>query len=202
MKVHFEITEGKKSHFITLLTRSQVTETSHAGVTVDAVKDSNGKWIVANFNMLRPSKENSAIIRSLDNLHHTAFESPVALLAALEDEGGRQVVYDKRLKKFRNISTMKDDKNMYVAVGTDISVPCDDEDLAERRLSTMVTKAMIKNPEEATTLAEWFAKGRKVKLLESGEVPGHATREIFANKGEATAQKKTIKKMVAKKSKK
>ena len=201
MKLFFEITEGKKSHFITLFTRKQLSSNDTMGVTADVVEMA-GKWSIANFNMIVPSRENSMIIRGLDALKAKAFESPVSMINALEEEGGRQIVYDKRQKKYRNVSTMKDDADRYEAVGTGISIAAPDEDLAERKLTSQIMKAMTKNPEDAAELAEWFTKGRKIKLLESGEVPGYSDRSVFANKGEDTKKKLAIKKVVKKNKKK
>lgn len=113
---------------------------------------------------------NRKLMRYLHTVNEKLGGSPVQLVRALLGLGGKQVVWDAKHSKYRNLSTAQDGAKTYTLVGTKIQIEAADEKEAAAKGQHAITRAMAKDPEQAETLAKWF-RGQKVKLVDSEEVP-------------------------------
>lgn len=89
----------------------------------------------------------------------------------LHSNGARQVVFDERLNKYRNCTTMKDDDNSYSAADLPITVTATDEETAKKRIRSKIARMMTDSPENAMEYAKWFQDGCKVVAGSSGKCP-------------------------------
>jgi len=129
--------------------------------------------------------------------------TPLLLANSFHENGGRQVVWDKRQTRFRNVSTMKAGEDTWQAVGVEgITVNTEDEEKAVQRCKRAITDMMMEKPAQAADLAKWFSNGCKVKKLASGALPDAISREFLANPDEVELAKKPIVIKVEKKVKK
>ncbi len=111
--------------------------------------------------------------------------SPLKSVMELAQSGARQVIFDERLKKYRNVTTMKEGEDTYSAVGVkNIVVSADTEETAVNRVKKLITNAMMENPASAGELAGWFSAGCKVTKVTSGKLPDVVGREALAGPGE------------------
>ncbi len=113
--------------------------------------------------------------RKLMRFLHTANEkhgdgTALRLVRTMMGLGGKQVVYDGKHAKYRNLSTAQDGAKTYALVGTKIQVEAADEKEAAAKGQHAITRAMAKEPDQAEILAKWF-RGQKVRLVDSEEVP-------------------------------
>jgi len=93
-------------------------------------------------------------------------------IKAILDDGNTHVAWDETQKKFRNVNSMKEGVSTWELVGqTGMTVEGEDEKTAIRRAARLITDAMEETPEKAEKLCQWFATGRKVKLLTNGAIP-------------------------------
>jgi len=145
-------------------------------------KKVDGKWTFIEYKAPAFTKESLRVARQLSTYKT---DSAMVLIDHIREDGGRQVVLDKRLEKYRNVTTMKDDDNMYVAEGVDgVEVSAPDEKSAAKRIQSKITDLMVRKPESAADLAAWFSSGRPVTEVESGEAPQALQLELLANEGE------------------
>lgn len=151
----------------------------------------NEPWKLAGITLSGLSDEHSRLIRNFKKAAG-ALDSPIKTLISLhENVGARQVVYDARLKKFRNVTTMKEGEDTYSAKGIKgINVTAKTEEEAVNRVKKVVTDAMMTNPSAAAELSAWFTAGCKVDKLASGKLPDVLKREELAGPGEAEIAKK------------
>lgn len=110
--------------------------------------------------------------------------TPLQFCQSVEKRLGRQVVYDEGINRFRNITTMKDGENLYVAEGFKVEVSAPDEESAIKRITKKFMNSMISNPENAEKMSSWFKEGRPVKETKSGKTPTFINRNDLANPGE------------------
>lgn len=134
--------------------------------------------------------EHSRLIRNFKKVYDP--RSPLKTIIAMHEQlGARQVVYDIRLKKYRNVTTMKEGEDTYSAKGIKgISVTAKTEEEAVNRVKKIVTTAMMENPSAAAELANWFVAGCKVDKLASGKLPDVINRADLAGPGESELAKK------------
>jgi hypothetical protein len=102
-----------------------------------------------------------------------SLDNPLTLAHVLLAHGGSQVVYDKRLNKFRNVGLMKDGESKFELVGLDLEVEAEEEETAKRRGKKEVAQLMSDEPERAEALAKWFTGGCKVKKSVDAKMPDH-----------------------------
>lgn len=120
-------------------------------------------------------------------------ESPLKLTLALAADAARQVVYDERMKKYRNVTTMKEGEDTYAAVGVkNMVTTAENEEKAIARFKKQITNVMMENPKAAVEMAGWFAEGCKVSKLASGKLPDVVGREALAGPGEHELAKKPV----------
>jgi hypothetical protein len=114
----------------------------------------------------------------------TDFATPVIFFRALLARGAKQVVFDKRTSKFRNVTTMKDGESVYRAVGTDVTITTGDEALVTNRLQRAVSETMAKTPTKAGALAKWYEGGMKTEKISDGKAPDAVDWKTLAIEGE------------------
>jgi len=174
MRVHFSINSiTDKSAKITLLTQKL-----SPGVEITATKTESGFIIskVSAGNFFAASRVLRACAAHTDP---ECTDSPTSkldvLLKNLQLDGGRQVVYDSTLEKYRNLTTMREGMYSYQATADGleevVTVEAKDEKQAASRVVTKMTALMTSKPELAGQLALWFATGRNIKEIASGKCP-------------------------------
>lgn len=120
-------------------------------------------------------------------------DSPLKVVLSLAQETARQVVYDERMKKYRNVTTMKEGEDTFAAVGVkNIVTTAENEEKAIARIKKTITSTMMENPASAAELAGWFTAGCKVSKLASGKLPDVVGREALAGPGEHELAKKPV----------
>ena len=177
MRVHFSINSvTDKSAKITLLTQKL-----SPGVEITA-KLSDGNYIISECRVWGaiPTVAASRVLRAVSA--HTDVEGADVskwkldvLLKNLQLDGGRQVVFDSALEKYRNLTTMREGMYSYQATADGleevVTVEAKDEKQAASRIVTKMTALMTSKPELAGQLALWFATGRNIKEIASGKCP-------------------------------
>lgn len=111
-----------------------------------------------------------------------AMDNPLAIISAVDHEGGRQVVMDPSLKKFRAVHTIAGGKITWEAEALGLIVEAPDETVAKSRLTRLVTDALDDEDKasECEKLIEWIGSGRKVKKLSDGTPVTFVKREVLA----------------------
>lgn len=154
--------------------------------------DARKPWLFRSIAMHQLNELSARLISDLTSLKANE-STPLTICNSLHQNGGRQVVWDKIQKRFRNVSTMKAGEDTWQAIGVDgITVNTEDEEKAIQRCKRTITEMMMEKPELAGDLAKWFSAGCKVKKLASGALPDSVSREFLANPDEGELLKKPI----------
>jgi len=178
MRLFYEIICQPKTNKIRVFTRKSLQNAEF--VTISILKEKSD-FVTDDITIGEASVELSQVIRGLSQFK---FSTPTELINEIRKASGKQVVWDEVNGRYRNVSTMKEGKSSFEAVGLGVTVTADDEEIAQRRLQNQVTKAMVANPAKAKKFAEWFEKDRPVKEVESGSVPEFSKHDVWLNKGE------------------
>jgi hypothetical protein len=141
------------------------------------------------------SRWNRMLMRFLHEVNKLHGGTPLKLTRALLGLGGKQVVFDQKHGKYRNLSTAQDAAKTYALVGTKLVVDAEDEKEAMHRARARITREMQDQPTSAEKLAAWFTGGCKLKLVESGEVPKPVSMLDIAWKDENKLAEQPIEKL-------
>lgn len=182
---------------ITLFNSSEAGDSpdSMAKVSIFWYRSANNQpWKFNSISILDINSDVSRLLRNLKaSFHETSKVSPLRMVMELAGNSAKQVVYDERLKKYRNVSTMKEGEDTFAAIGVKgIVVSAANEEAAVGRVKKLITNAMMENPKAAGELAGWFTNGCKVSKLTSGSLPDVVGREALAGPGEKELASKPV----------
>lgn len=151
-------------------------------------------WSFLGVTLLDITSDHARLLRNIKSAITDATRaSPLKLVMELAQEGARQVIFDERMKKYRNVTTMKEGEDTYAAVGVkNMVVTAENEEQAITRVKKQVTNLMMEKPEAAAELAGWFSAGCKVSKLASGKLPDVVGREALAGPGEKELATKPV----------
>lgn len=180
---------------LTLLNASDTADQKIATISVGYTRSAPGQpWTFNGILLPDVSIDHSRLVRNIKtSITEATKVSPLKLVMELAQSGARQVIYDDRLKKYRNVTTMKEGEDTYAAVGVKgITVTAENEEAAINRVKKLITNAMMENPKSAGELSGWFTAGCKVSKLASGKLPDVVGREQLAGPGEKELATKSV----------